>query len=355
MTDENKETVIEETVVEEEVAEEEVAEEIVPEVDTTLADEIDAATTAVTAEMKVELEEEVVVEPDLKTALVEGDKVVKEEVVEGDENVVEKIVEKKEKVGADGKPLVDDVVDEGIKPDAPDDALIERAVIAGMSLADARAVPDAEALGRFVGMLEAKAQKPGDDDDDGKGGNNDGEEESLADSLPDLDPERYNDDMVQFGKTSKDIIRKLEQQVRDASKPTDAAIEQAARESTDWFDGKIEALGDEYVDVLGKGNRAAIDANSSQFGKRRDIAEKVAVLASGYEQNGKHVDRNALFDEAARLVIGDKMREVAAARKTRDAAKREKQRISKPGRNRNEATQLVEDEIAAELDAKFKK
>ena len=132
------------------------------------------------------------------------------------------------------------------------------------------------------------------------------------------------------------------------------ADQSRVEEATRWFDGKIAELGEDFVDVLGKGTRADLDAAGPSYAKRAEIASKVSVLREGYRATGAEVpSRDALFAEASRVVLGEKVAEVEKVRAAGKLQQRSTQHINRPGRNKHVAKVSAEDEVAAELDAKY--
>jgi hypothetical protein len=119
------------------------------------------------------------------------------------------------------KPPVDDV-DEDVNGDgeegagagenAPDEALLERAIRAGMSMKEAKAVSDKEALASIVGRLETTKEK-------GDGKPADKKPESVLDKLPDLGSdafEGYPAEIISALKAQQDVIRELHESLSKA-------------------------------------------------------------------------------------------------------------------------------------------
>ena len=85
------------------------------------------------------------------------------------------------------------------------------------------------------------------------------------------------------------------------------------------------------------------------------VRSKFEVLKAGYEAAGAPLDRNTVFDEAAKLVLGDAMAKADLDKKTKAAKKRSRQRISRASGHRAASVGSgdVMKDIAAEIDAKF--
>lgn len=237
--------------------------------------------------------------------------------------------------GGDEEPLVDgDDVKDGKKDDPPTvaDDIIERAVKAGMSIADARTFQTAEALGRMCDMLEkgTKAEKVGD-----KAGQSEADADPLA-GVEDLDPEQYDDKLVTMFKGLKDVIRKQHEAIiglKRSSETDGKAV---------WFEGKVKSLGDEYVKALG-----------ADKAKRTLLEDKFAVLQAGYKAAGKTVDDGDVFKDAVSLVLGDVQLKEQVSVKAKALADRRMKHIARPGGVRTTQAGSASADIAAEIDSKF--
>ena len=235
------------------------------------------------------------------------------------------------------------------KPGSITDAHLERAVKAGLSIADAKTFQSPEALERMCGLLEARKadDKAGADGKDGKG--KEGEQKPPDDPLaaiPDLDPNEYDEKVVAGFKAMKDIIRG--QQAVINSLHTDGK----ARDSS-WIDGQMAGLGEAYVAAIGKGSRAELDPNSQQAQKRAELESKFNILTAGYKANGNTVDRETVFKEAVAVVLGDVAVKAATDLKAKKLEERGRQHITRPsGGMVSPATDKLGD-VAGELDRKY--
>jgi len=225
------------------------------------------------------------------------------------------------------------------------DTLIERAVKAGLGIADARSFKTANALENVCATLE-KRTVPAKDE----GGETQEEEAEDADSLlaaiPDLDPEDYDEKVVAGFKAMKSLIAAQQNVIKGMKN------EGKSRDAS-WFDGQIAALGVDYVEAVGTGDRSKLVAGSPQAEKLGELENKFSVLSAGYKAAGQDVEQKAVFNEAVQLVMGD-VTEGAAEAKKRDAlAKRSKLHISRPsGADIKPKTDALADAADA-LDTKY--
>jgi hypothetical protein len=221
----------------------------------------------------------------------------------------------------DGKSL-ESTTEETQAPSVPDE-LLQRAVKAGMDLSDARALAgqDADAFERTLGIMEksTSADDSQGDDDSGKT-----EDDPLA-GIPDLDPDVYDDKIVGGFKAMKDIIRGQQETIKALK---------SNGESGSWLDQQTEALG--------------VNATAEQ---KAELSEQFDVLKSGYEAKGKEVSDEAVFQQAASLVLGDDIQAAVDADKAAKAKKRQK--ISRPSGQGTKSKADPLEEVASEIDRKY--
>ena len=239
--------------------------------------------------------------------------------------------EPKDPVPAAPEPAPDEQPDKG-GDDAftVGDAEIERAVKAGLSVADARSFKDKGAFERVVSALEKKAGTPPKDTastEQPDGG--DGEEDSADDDIPTLpENEDYDEKLVKvvnsLGKMVKDL-RTENRKLREAGK---AATEQS------FFDSQYDGLDDAVRTKAGEAGKAKVQA-------------KFKMLEAGYKAMKAEISREDIFKEAAELAIGDVLRENAAASKAAKIDGRKNLRLAQPsGENRGgTAKRTEEDEL----------
>jgi hypothetical protein len=237
----------------------------------------------------------------------------------------------------DGQDDADDSSDEdddGDDEPVVNELLIERAVRAGMSLADAKGMSE-DTLGRVVEQFETLNSKASKDDVDSED-EVDPVEEMLS-KIPDLDPEEYSEDVVsafsgmkELIKTQNDRLKEIENGSGDSD---EVARTQRANEFMGWFDGQVSGLGSDYEEVLGKGGmRELSDTNML---KARD---KVALHMDRIEQDiraeGKQLpSREDVFKQAVESAFPNKLKEIKDAEKAAKAAERSKRVLHQPRDN----------------------
>lgn len=217
-------------------------------------------------------------------------------------------------------------------PPVVDDAIIERAVKAGMSLADARSFQTADALGRMCDMLEKRA-------DAAEGGEKAGQSVADADPLAgveDLDPEQYDEKLVTLVKGLKDVIRTQHKEIVGLKRSSETDGQAV------WFESQVKSLGDEYVKALGA------DKN-----KRTALEDKFAVLQAGYKAAGKTVGNGDVFKEAVSIVLGDVQLKEQVGIKAKALADRRMKHIAKPQGSRMAPVTSASADVASEIDRKF--
>ena len=230
----------------------------------------------------------------------------------------------------DAEPKEDEEEDPSEGDEGATDEQLTRAVKAGMSLADAKAFADTDALDRMSGMLEqsAKQDEGGDKSEEGKS-RDDGTD--PLDAIPDLDPEEYDEALVTGFKAMKDIIalqRKEIGELRDGTQSNSRAV---------WVDRKVDNLPiDEYTAA-----------------QRVEINSAIDVLEAGYKATGQEVDLDTIFEQASKTVFGDEIRKAEQKVKTNNAKKRASAQTVRPGGTNAKAKGDPLEEIAKEIDKRY--
>jgi len=235
--------------------------------------------------------------------------------------------------GGDEPPKGDDSKgDEKDDPPSIADEAIERAVKAGMSIADARSFQTADALGRMCDMLEkrAGAEQVGE-----KAGQSDADADPLA-GVEDLDPEQWDEKLVTMVKGLKDVVRSQHNQIAELRRSNETTGQ------ANWFEGQVKSLGDEYIKALGA------DKN-----KRTALEDKFAVLQAGYKAAGKTVGNGDVFKEAVSIVLGDVQVKEQVGIKAKQLADRRMKHINRPGGVSTVPTASASADVASEIDRKF--
>lgn len=218
--------------------------------------------------------------------------------------------------------------DEGEPDPVPlSNQLQERAVRAGMSLEEIKQFPSEGLLSKTVDRIEGAGRDTG---SPGGAGGQGGEAkpDTVADrlaSLPALDPEVVDEEIVTTFEAMKGII----QQLSDENKSI------LGSQAKDWISAKLEGVKD-----LTKGDADKIAAVQSRFD----------VLKAGYAATGKSVSDDKVFEEAASLALGAETAQTS--RKRSAAGKRSKLLIQRPSGHRVKGNPDARDEMAAILDRK---
>jgi len=290
--------------------------------------EIDGAVDGMVKDMEAARKEEAVENGEEKTAEHDADtNSDSEEELEGKE--VEKDDEKVDN-SDDNKNEGDDSKD---NEDAVTDEHLERAVKAGLSIADARKFGSASLLESMVSRLEIAHKTKTDD-----AGEGDGEAEDPLKDFPDLDPEDFDEKIVEAVKALKDFARSQHKEIKELRK--------AGRgQSTDeWLDGQR--------DGLEKPVAKAVEVNPEKW---TEIRGKFDVLTAGYKAAEQNVGRAEVLKEAIGITMGDVIAQAKADKQAKDLAKRAKQHTNRPSGNKGKADEEGDmlEAIGEEVDSKF--
>lgn len=185
-----------------------------------------------------------------------------------------------------------------------DDDLLESAVKAGLSMKNARKFPDAESLREAIGLLSGKSDTPADADPAKEPVS---EVDSVLADIPDLDPEEYDDAIV---KGFSALKRLVESQSKEIQSLKDG-------KTGTWVEQQINTLGDVAKTVRDDPN------------KKSALLKKFDILKSGYKAAGENATEEAIFQEAASMVLGDDIRKQTEKAKADAARKRNKAKINR--------------------------
>lgn len=237
------------------------------------------------------------------------------------------------------------------------DYAMARAADVGITSAHANEFSSGEELLAEVRHLEntavtavAKAKEPLAPEADPKS--------SLAGALSDLDPEKYEPEVVEMFNDLKGVLQEQQKTIesfQETQNSTAAAGQASAdREARQWFDSEVSNLGEDFSEALGKGSYGDLTPGSSQLAKRDDIARQCAVLMAGYEASGlQSPTREELFRVSSRLVLTDEYESLHDKEVSAGLKKRSSQHISRASGKKTKSTQSPEDAIAAMLDEKY--
>lgn len=202
----------------------------------------------------------------------------------------------------------------------PDDALVERAIRAGLTLADTKAFTTKEAAERVLAVLEEKSTST-----KGAKGNNSTEDSTRELSLPELDESVLDDidpSIAEFIKSQNAALKALSAEVSTLKKAGTSA------EAKGFFETQYGAL-DEKV-------RSHVDAV-----KKTQLKQKFDLLEKGYKAAGEKVDRETIFKEAVSITLSDAMTKAAAEAKSAKVASRKGLVIAPPGGSSGKTPKVV--------------
>jgi hypothetical protein len=231
------------------------------------------------------------------------------------------------------------------------DQLLARAVNIGFSLADARTAESEESLERIVSSLEDAQAAITEADTTTES------EDPFAD-LPKLDPEVYEPEVIKSFEQLKDVIKQQAEKLQDIEgrqeQQAQATQEARAAEVEQWFDGRVSALGEDFVEALGSGSFSSLDHASPQYAKRSAIADQVGVLLAGYQAQGMQPPSdNELFDAAVRLVLPGEHQKISERKLESNLKKRAGQHLNRASSKKAVVSQTPEEYAVGELGRKF--
>lgn len=291
---------------------------------------------------------------------------------EGEENV-EQLVESAEEAapveGGAGEIAEGDVPVSGTQDgEREEDAgqarltneILTRAVRSGLSLDEAQAFPDAQALALVCGRLEqasseleaAKRETQKVDETP---------EDDPLDVFNGLDPEEFDPDTIKLLGTLADQIRSQRDEIKSLRSGQDgvANANQAAvaQEIESWFDAQVAGLGDDFHSTLGEGSYRSLQQGSPQLAVRDAVADQMAVMLAGHSAVGKvPPPREEVFSTAVSIVLGEqiaKQKEEAVQRDLRDLSKQHLHKGRSSRERQSESDTDPEDAVAKLVDETY--
>jgi hypothetical protein len=239
--------------------------------------------------------------------------------------------------------------EDGDKAPAHDDATLERAVKAGMTLADAKAVSDPESLERIVSRLETAA-KASEEDTSGKADESKEDAEAKAKELLDkleLDPEEYDEKLVGAVGAFKELLAGLKQEIVDLKGQLATRVE-ATKSS--WIDGEIANLGDDWRETFGEGSTADLPAGSAKAARAK-LERHIQFAQEDAKAEGSKLSNSKAFKQAITTAFGDKQTELKGKKAKTAGAKRAATSLARPRgldgkfhKTDGEVTQMTEQE-----------
>lgn len=244
--------------------------------------------------------------------------------------------------------------DEVVAPSVPSETALIDALRVGIPISDARTFASDESLYRAIEAVKiAAAESAGNEN----GGEESPEQDPLAD-FPELDPEKYDENVIKAFEATKALIRAQNETINELRSSHEQSVvagrQSAARDVEQWFDRQVEALGEDFAESLGKGAYSALDRGSSQFAKRDQIASKMSIILAGYQSTGQSPPpREEVFSEAARLVLHDDFVAARERKLAKDLENRAGQHIARPGGKNTKQTKSPLEETAELIDRKY--
>ena len=191
------------------------------------------------------------------------------------------------------------------------DAEIERAVRAGLTVADARSFKDKDAFERVCSALEKRSSEKPKEEVEPDGDEGDGN--PADDDIPTLpDDEDYDEKLVKVVNSLGSMVRELRKENRELRKAGESAKAQS------FFDTQYDGLDEAVRTKAGADGRAKVQA-------------KFRMLEAGYKAMKADVPREDIFKEAAQLAIGGLLGENAAATRAAKIESRKGLKLAQPG------------------------
>jgi hypothetical protein len=244
---------------------------------------------------------------------------------------------------------------EGVTP-----AAVMRAIQVGISAADAVALGDDKLVDQLINERvqdeadaiaaeEEAAQRAADEkaaEDKLK---------TLQESLPTLDPEETDPNVIEAFEAMKKLITdqqsQLDQFRTEQASQSSAADAVREREVATWFEGKVTELSEGFDKVLGENGVGAVNI-TPEIGDA--IAGKVAVTVEVHRANGWPIPSlDDMFEEAARSVMKDDFARLDEAHLLEKMEKRSGQEISRPGGSKSKTERSPDEEVADMLNKRY--
>ena len=230
-----------------------------------------------------------------------------------------------------------------------DESLLERAVRAGMTLADAKAISNGDVLERLVGKFESSQDATSKDDVDSKDDAGK-EEEDLFANIPELNSDDYPEELVSVFNGLKEGMIKQQAIIKELSSKPQSSESSNNSESVafvSWFDSKVSELGEDFEPVLGKGSFTTLSDSKTKVARER-IVRHMDVVANDFISEGLEVpSQDEVFKLAAKSAFSEKFEEIEG----RKIAERSKQRSKKVIRQPRTSTGQFADEEFSDEDA----
>lgn len=230
---------------------------------------------------------------------------------------------------------------------AADDALIERAVKAGLSVADAKAFANGEMADRILSALEA-AKSPKETKADAATETSDAVNpvDDFAEMLTNIENDKDEDGEPNFSPEFVKLFKALGSRF-DAMKKEIAELRGAGESA------KKQTAFDKAFDGLDEGVREHVDAAS-----KSQLKKKFDFLKAAHDSAQDGATDEEVFDEAKSIVLGDVVSRAQADSELAALAKRKSLALARPGGEsgqRGTDRPMTEEDIANALFAALTK
>ena len=203
---------------------------------------------------------------------------------------------------------------------AADDALIERAVKAGLSVADAKSFANGEVADRILTALEAKASpKEEKADATTKSGDAENPVDDFDERMNRVENDKDDDGEMNYNPEIVGMFKALKLRI-DALK-TEVAELRGAGESA-----KKQTAFDKAFDGLDEGVREHVDAAS-----KSKLKKKFDFLRAAHDSEKDGASDEEVFNEATSIVLGDVVSKAQADSELAALAKRKSLALARPG------------------------
>jgi len=186
----------------------------------------------------------------------------------------------------------DDAGEDGDDDPEIDEALVERAVRAGLALADAKAIKSADALERIVVRLEGAGQSKEEGDEKPKKEGKD----SAEMEIPDLNPDEYPEEFIKGWGVMKSIIASQRAEIK--------SLRDGANQGGSWIDAKIADLGKSYEEAFGKGTADSLK-DQKHKANRAKLERHIQVAMDDAKDSGEKIGRAEAFKRALKSGFGE--------------------------------------------------
>lgn len=164
----------------------------------------------------------------------------------------------------------------------------------------------------------------------------------------DIDPEILAN-MKAIEKKYNDEVKALRQEVADMKS---GVQKQQQAQFIKRFDGMIDKLGLEFVDVFGRGSLNDMGRRSQAFKNRDAVRARMYAFAKGLADSGQDMpDEQTLFDLAVNTLHGKKVNAVKGLRTKTKSDARSKQRIGRAAASKDKP--LMGDDAAVQTSKDF--